>query len=495
MSTPGLPGLPRSLRLRLVLGLSVVLCLIWGSVAAWMFTNMQRELRSMLDERLIASTRTVAGLVQQLQPQFSVHTPTLQPQALKSMIARDGVACEVSLVRSEVEVLPIARTEGSPDLSALARTGFGQIEKGGKTWRTYVLEENGIRVATADRLDLREHLVQSFGATLVVPFVLALLGLLALTWWICTVSLQPLKTLRQELQARPPADPNPVQTGRNTAELAPLVDSLNQLLARSNAAMEHERRWTADAAHELRTPLTAIKTHVQVAQLLVARQAGPLPDQTQAQQLGAALEQASLGMTHMQSVLEQLLLLARLENGAEGEGLEMDGVAMRDALVLACAQARQRQLQQLPQLPNGLAVDIEIQPAALELPALQALRLALAPALLTSAIGNLLDNALRHQPLGQAVRLSWAINPPAEAAAQAAQLHICVEDQGPGMSELECQLATSRFWRKRADGAGSGLGLTIVSRIAASVGGSLQLQPRAPGPGLRACLILPLLSS
>ena len=63
------------------------------------------------------------------------------------------------------------------------------------------------------------------------------------------------------------------------------------------------------------------------------------------------------------------------------------------------------------------------------------------------------------------------------------------------MSELECQLATSRFWRKRADGAGSGLGLTIVSRIAASVGGSLQLQPRVPGPGLRACLILPLLSS
>jgi hypothetical protein len=47
--------LPKSLRLRLVLGLSLTMCLIWGGVAAWQFTNMQRELRTMLDDRLIAS--------------------------------------------------------------------------------------------------------------------------------------------------------------------------------------------------------------------------------------------------------------------------------------------------------------------------------------------------------------------------------------------------------------------------------------------------------
>ena len=60
--------LPKSLRLRLVLGLSLTMCLIWGGVAAWQFTNMQRELRTMLDDRLIASARMVAGIVVQFQP-------------------------------------------------------------------------------------------------------------------------------------------------------------------------------------------------------------------------------------------------------------------------------------------------------------------------------------------------------------------------------------------------------------------------------------------
>lgn len=55
--------LPKSLRLRLVLGLSLTMCLIWGGVAVWQFTNMQRELRTMLDDRLIASARMVAGIV------------------------------------------------------------------------------------------------------------------------------------------------------------------------------------------------------------------------------------------------------------------------------------------------------------------------------------------------------------------------------------------------------------------------------------------------
>jgi hypothetical protein len=151
---------PTSLRLRLVLGLSLTLCVLWGSVAAWMFPTMQRELRTMLDDRLIASARMVSGIVHQFQPaQVDAITPA--NNALLSVIARDGVACEVSLVRSEVDILPLAKTSNSPDFTPLTRSGFGSIEKGGKSWRTYVLEENGIRIATADRLDVREQLVQS----------------------------------------------------------------------------------------------------------------------------------------------------------------------------------------------------------------------------------------------------------------------------------------------------------------------------------------------
>ena len=465
----------KSLRLRLVLGLSLTLCVLWGSVAAWQFTHLQRELRTMLDERLIASAKMVASIVHQFQPVHGAVPTPAEQEALQSVIARDGVACEVSLVRSEVEVLPIARTGNGPDFSTLGGPGFGQVTKGGKAWRTYVLEDNGLRVATADRLDVREHLVQTVVRTLVLPFALALAGVLLLTWWISTRSLRPLRQLREELARRPPHDPTPVHAGRDTVELAPLVDSLNGLLARMDAAIAHERRWTMDAAHELRTPLTAIKTHVQVAQL-VLDQAGPPA------QAGDALRQAQEGIGHMHATLEQLLQLARLESaGAQGGAEGAQGEAIVQAFALAVRQSRQRAAHEGRAVP---AVAVQVLPEG-HAPWAQAV-LPLPPALFTGAVSNLLDNALRHHQGAGPVRatLQWV-----EGAAGAA-VEIHVRDQGPGLSPAECAQAAQRFWRKAASGPGCGLGLTIVHRIAESVGGTLVLAPAHPG--LEARLHLPL---
>ena len=464
----------KSLRLRLVLGLSLTLCVLWGSVAAWQFTHMQHELRTMLDERLVASAKMVASIVHQFQPAHGKLPTPAEQEALQSVIARDGVACEVSLVRSEVEVLPIARTGNGPDFSTLGGPGFGQITKGGKAWRTYVLEDNGLRVATADRLDVREHLVQTVVRTLVLPFALALAGVLLLTWWISTRSLRPLRHLREELAQRPPYDPMPVHAGRDTVELAPLVDSLNQLLARIQASIAHERRWTADAAHELRTPLTAIKTHVQVAQL-VLQQAGP------SDRAKDALGQAQEGITHMHATLEQLLQLARLEAG-HGD----DGGAARATQGAAIAQAFQQAVQQSLQRArdegqDAAALDAQVLPGPWG-----SATLPLAPALLTCAVTNLLDNALRHHrgPVPPSAALQLV---PGSAGAM---VEICVRDHGPGLTAEECTQALHRFWRKSASGPGSGLGLTIVRRIAESAGGTLALAPAHPG--LDARLRLPV---
>ena len=468
----------QSLRVRLVLGLSLTICLVWSGVAIWQFTNMQRELRTLLDDRLIASARMVVGIVQQFQQAELAAAPRASNDALLSVIGRDGVACEVSLVRSEVDILPIARTNNIPDMASAGSAGFGQITKGGKQWRTYVLEDKGVRVATADRLDVRDQLVQTFVRTLVLPFALALAGVLLLSWWISTRSLRPLRHLREELARRPPHDPTPVHAGRDTVELAPLVDSLNGLLARMDAAIAHERRWTMDAAHELRTPLTAIKTHVQVAQL-VLDQAGPPA------QAGDALRQAQEGIGHMHATLEQLLQLARLESAsAPGSAEGAQGEAIVQAFALAVRQSCQRAAHEGRVVP---AVAVQVLPAPGEGPTPWAKAvLPLPPALLTGAVSNLLDNALRHhQGEGPVLAtLQWA-----EDAAGAA-VDIRVRDQGPGLSPAECAQAAQRFWRKTASGPGCGLGLTIVHRIAESVGGTLVLAPAHPG--LEARLHLPL---
>lgn len=487
------PAAGKSLRLRLVLGVCLTMCVLWSSVAAWMFTSMRQELHSMLDDRLIASTRMVAGVVQQLQPAQPPGATKAQPADILSVIARDGVACEVSLVRSEVDIRPLAQTANSPGFDSLEAPGFGHILKGGKAWRTYVLEENGIRIATADRIDVREHLVESFAYTLILPFLAALVGSLLLTWWCCTLGLKPLQRLQQELSRRPPRDSSPVQAGQDVVELAPLVLSLNDLLGRMNAAIERERRWTADAAHELRTPLTAIKTHVQVAQLVLERAGSALP------QAAAALQQAGLGITHMHATLEHLLLLARVESGAAQQGTSTPGTALIAAFEQACAQSRQ---QAAPAAGSAVAPALDI---AIDDPApwrWDQLELPVAAALLTCAITNLTDNALRHHQGGAPVIARLALSTEAlpcaareGMASGTAPLHLLVRiaDRGPGLTADECALATQRFWRKSSAPHGSGLGLTIVQRIAESAGGCLRLLPgTAQEPGLVAELRLPL---
>lgn len=476
------PAAKKSLRLRLVLGVCLTMCALWSSVAAWMFTNMRHELHSMLDDRLIASTKMVAGVVQQLQPTQLTSPAQAPAMDILSVIARDGVACEVSLVRSEVDILPIAQTSNSPGFDNLGATGFSRITKGGKAWRTYVLEDNGIRIATADRMDVREHLVQSLAYSLVLPFLAALIGILLLTWWCCSLALKPLQRLQQELARRPPRAPHPVQAGQDVVELAPLVLSLNDLLARMNTAIERERRWTADAAHELRTPLTAIKTHVQVAQLVMDRAAasGALP------QASTALQQAGQGIAHMHETLEQLLLLARVETGQPQEGPTTRGTAIALAFEQACNQSQQQ---------AGATLEMSTgSPAPWNW---EQLELPIAPALLTCAITNLTDNALRHHRGAARVtaRLTLTSAPlPAATPGSAPplQLLVRIQDQGAGMTAEECKLATQRFWRKSSAVHGSGLGLTIVQRIAQSAGGCLRLQPGPEGAGLVAELRLPV---
>lgn len=525
----------RSLRVRLVVGLSLALCTLWGAVAAWMFADMRHDLRHVLDERLIASAHMVAGIVHQFRPS---HEAPQDWSSVLDVVARDGVACEVSVVRSEVRAATatgagaarvLARTEGGPGFQAPLPLGFSTMEKGGRLWRAYVLEERGVRIATADRIDVREHLIRSFAYTIVLPFALALLASMALMWWAVTRGLQPLNALRRELARRPPGDDTPVTQGAKVRELAPLVQAVNQMLQRVHGAIERERRWSDDAAHELRTPLTAVKTHVQVAQMAVASASrqlvmdsvlGPAEDGAVEQPADAspaplipisetpqwnmardALLQAGEGVEHLQHTMEQLLLLARLECkpdagkrdvadpdavvcGAE-PGMALEALEKAWALAATAISAGQRRLRWLPGQVQGDA-------------RLEDLQVVVPQPLLVSALRNLLENALRyadtraadgsptpvHLGLRQVATLPPSLVESAAmvgkiAAAPCGYVEFTVADQGAGLSAADCEVAVQRFWRKQHQAHGSGLGLAIVQRIARCSGGQLQLLTRA----------------
>ena len=453
-----------TLRLRLVAIIGLSLTLLWSVVALWMFMDVREQLRSALDERLAASARMVAGLVARLPPErLQVSGPPALPL---DVIARDGLACEVSLVRSEVAIQPIARTATSPGLED-ATLGYSTRVFGGKPWRTYVLQVGEVRIATADRMDARAGLLREIALSAAVPFAVAMAGSLVLLWIGVGRGLAPIERVRTALLNRRADADAPLPAIDAPPELQPLIDTIAHLLLRVQDAIERERRFTDDAAHELRTPLTAIKTHLQVLRLACGE-----PGLHGA--AGEALTNAQRGVGRLHRTLEQLLLLARLEGAAKPEPLpSVDALhAARQAAADASAG--------LPQAGVAAGIRVELQAQT------TAARLAVPEALLVSALRNLLDNALRHSPRQGSVVL--------QIEQSAGQVVFCILDEGSGMNTAELAQAAKRFWRGGSgsdDGDGaSGLGLSIVDAIARRYGGELRLTPRQ-GPGLEAQLRFP----
>lgn len=445
-----------SLRSRLLVIIGASLVVLWTAVAAWMMVELRGELRTALDDRLAASARMVAGLAAQFPARSLAGEPPAGP--LLDVVARDGLACEVSLVRGEVGMLKVARTASSPALDD-ASPGYSTGVYGGKLWRIYVLHQGGLRIATADRIDARDTLLKDVALTAAVPFGVALVGTLFALWLGIGGGLAPLERIRRGLAQRSPDDDTPLPSEPVPGELRPLVGTIAHMLERVRGTIARERRFTDDAAHELRTPLTAVKTHLQVLRLALARNQG-------AKEVGEALAHADEGVLRMQRTLEQLLLLARVEGG---EAVDPTMCAdLNDAVVHAIAEveASRESLGRITvePLPSSRCVHVP-------------------EPLLICALRNLLENAVRVSADGHPVELR------VEGGANGT-VKFEVLDRGPGMSEEDCAMATRRFWRRSKAAGGSGLGLAIVQAIAQRHGGTLRLQPR-PGGGLSAELTLP----
>ncbi|MBU3899714.1 MAG: sensor histidine kinase N-terminal domain-containing protein [Gammaproteobacteria bacterium] len=434
-----------TLRVRLLLMIGVSMLLLWGGVAIWMLHGLEQEMQRTLDQRLEMSAHMVAGLMSQNPAAWDGSSGKAGVSTLSMPETVKGLACQVSL-RGEV----IARTPGAaPQAIDLATPGFSDRNIKGEDWRSYTLDKLGLRVTTSDRLSERSTLLRNVMVAAVVPFVVALLGSLLVLWFGVGSGLRPLERLRQVLASRTPDSLTPIENAPISRDLRPLVNTLNHLLARVSETFSRERRFTSDAAHELRTPLTAIKIHLQVARI------------THAQEAVVAMDYAEEGVARLQHSLSQLLTLSQVEgdfswdDGRVAEANEVARLAIRDAA---------------PDATERIVLDSDGNRAELSLP----------QALAVTALRNLLDNALRHSPAENSIRLEIRRSP------ETIRFHVL--DRGPGLSDKELVLATQRFWR-RGSGRGSGLGLSIVAAIAERFGGSFELLQRPEG-GLEAKLTL-----
>lgn len=428
-------------RLLILIGSSFVL--LWLVVAIWLFKDLDREMQRTLDERLASSARMVSGLIEQIPADVWQDVETSNLLTNKDF----GVACQV---RAEQDVV-LQTHEQLPNWLGEEKTGFTEREFNGEKWRIYTRENDGLFISTADKINDRHLLSKSILIASSIPFLVALFGSLISLWLGIRQTLKPLNTLQAALSRRTPDTLCPIHIKTSSAELKLVVQSLNDLLARVEEAIQREQRFTSDAAHELRTPLTALKTHIQLALRSDKESADDF------------LQDAEQATERLQVILQQLLTLARVESN--GEWSEEPSVSAQQIIELAKVD-----------LPTKQNIHVEATTKHKE-------ALVAAPAQLAAiALRNLLENALFHSNTESPITIS------VEQHKKDISFHVI--DQGEQLSDEVLSKLSQRFWRN-SQSQGSGLGLAITEAICKRFNGQLRLQARPEG-GLMATITFPL---
>jgi two-component system OmpR family sensor kinase len=433
------------IRLRLTLPFALVMAVVLAATGFLIYRRVSSTLLSSIDrglrgQALEAAKRVERGheivdrdapdgpsLGQVLGTDGTVRSST--PTGLPAMIDRDAVG-KVLGGRTHLQSGPIPGRRGEWRILTAPGRVHGQP----------------VAVVIASSLQQRDQALDHLIRELVLGGSLALLVASLAGYGLAASALRPVEAIRRRaasIQASTPGSRLPIPPSRD--ELSRLAETLNDMLARLEAAFEHERRFVDDASHELRTPLALLRAEVELA----------LRHPRPREELERALRSAGEETERLSRLAEDLLLFARFDQGRlplRREPLEVQDL-LEEVAARHQAQAAGRTLR--VDAPSGLLVEGD-------------------EARLSQALGNLVQNALSYGA-GPLVLSGYARNGRVE-------LHVL--DEGAGVPPDFLPRAFDRF--SRADdargGGGTGLGLAIVDLIARAHGGEAGLRNR-PGPG------------
>lgn len=423
----------RSLQARLLALVLGLVTLVWLGAAVMTWVDARHELDELLDGHLAQA----AALLVVRQAAADGDDEMADAPSLHKYAPR--VAFQVF---HRGRLVMRSANAGAVPMAATIH-GFTTVRlTDGTDWRVFATQgaERDVQVFVGEQTATRSAILRAVLRSVLLPLVFALPLLALAGWWAVRRGLLPLRHLSEALSERRPETLAPVVLQDLPAEMQPLVQALNGLFGRIEGMVESERRFTADAAHELRTPIAAIRAQAQVA-------LGAGADDVQRQH---ALQATLAGCDRATRLVEQLLTLARLEAAplADATPADLGELARRAAADLAPAALARRQ--------------------TLELEAGAPCRVPGPPALLGVLIRNLIDNALRYSPEGAQVRVS--------VGSEAGHAVLRVQDSGPGMPEPALARLGERFFRVPGqEQPGSGLGWSIVKRIATVLGAEVEV--------------------
>jgi two-component system OmpR family sensor kinase len=403
----------RTLQLWLLAG--VTLCtLVTGLMT---YTVMRDEANELFDRQL-------RQLVVTVPHEFA--TATVTPPDNE---AEDDIVVQVwNHAGTLLYVAPTGRA-----LPRAAAVGYSEMEFHNQRWRVYAQIHKDHFVQAAQPHETRDELAGQMALGATAPFLLLIPALLVLIWFVIRRGLQPLSEVAQAVTNRSIDSLQAIAVDNAPPEIRPLLDALNDLLARLEQAWSAQRAFVADAAHELRSPLTALKLQLQRAEKT-----------TDMQQRTIAYNKLHERLDRTTHVVQQLLTLAR----QEPQGKTQTPTASADLVTIAKACVAD-----FAPLAESKDIDLGLNAGS------ESIFIAISPESLRILLDNLIDNAIRYTPSGG--RVDVAIQVAHEHG------HLSVTDTGPGIPREDRERVFDRFYRREDSGeVGSGLGLAIVMAIA-----------------------------
>lgn len=273
---------------------------------------------------------------------------------------------------------------------------------------------------------------------------LLLMGVIVvITWLVANRALRPLHALSDELKQRSAEDTS-MLASRGPEELQPVIDEMNQLLARQHELLQQQRRFVADASHQLRTPLTVLKTQLQSAL------SGDAPSQLVLPEMLRTVDRT----THLANQLLNQARLEQMRQPSDQQTVRMGELAQAVVLEMSPLIAAKH-----------LAFSLEA-----AVPALVQGKAWMAGEL----VRNLLANAIRHSPVGGTLGIRFTSLP--------GRTEMVVWDCGPGIDEAMRAWLFQPFAAVKGV-AGAGLGLAICLDIATSMNARIDLVNRLATDG------------
>jgi signal transduction histidine kinase len=427
------------IRLRLTLAFAVAMALVLAVMGAFVYVRLGSTLTASVDQTLhsqaqeaVASVRT--GRRELTDPDVAGGT------TLAQFIRPDGTVAR----SSPVGLRALTHLRLAPGEQRLATV---ELPRQRGDWRLLAVHPVGIAgtVVVVRSLEPREEslsrLLRELAVAVPLALVLASLG----GYLLASAALRPVEAMRRRATAVRAGSPTRLPVPRSRDEISRLAETLNEMLDRLHASLEHERRFVADASHELRTPLALLRTELDLALRRPRTHA----------ELEAALRSAAEETERLTRLAEDLLLIARGDGGTlplRREQVRVDGVLETVAARFASRAA-------------AVGASVVVTPTDETIEA--------DPEKIEQALGNLVDNALTHGARSVVVS--------AERTDRRVELH--VTDDGAGFPDGFLARAFDRF--SRADDArgagGAGLGLSIVALIAAAHGGDAAVANRDDG--------------